>query len=314
VLYAGEEYSFCFNLGFRSIPQSVRISSRTDGGLFLKEIPLQRKTGQGSVSRRWARERIAFLETQCGSGSGPVSEAVETSIQYGVISKYTSYLAQISRKDKNTGRIHTVVVPSALPSLWEDENTGRMPPLMTAAFTTAAPMPMSVPMPMKASRLFGRSTGHANMYAFEEVTEVEDDLAAAVRNAAIRQKADGSLEGGADVVRNTSWFVIGMLLSGRWRPFKNQLKKAARYLLGYKAGKDGLWVAVALRLASEKGLADKRKCAEPLSRLEAGLNEKERGLYTEAGAERWENVFDFKVPGAANREKIAARLLALAVQ
>jgi Ca-activated chloride channel family protein len=98
-----------------------------------------------SLAALWARARIRDLEDRyvvgTGDRSGLEKRIVDTSLRFGVLSRFTAFVAVDQRVVNEGGKVHRVTQPVDLPSGWE-------PPAVQAggfAPTAAAPMARSMP-------------------------------------------------------------------------------------------------------------------------------------------------------------------------
>lgn len=330
LLYTGEAYAFCFNLGFRPIPETITVSGNVEGQAYQRIYTLGHTIDWRGLSKRWAKQRIAYLQEQSADGywkkrDKRTQEIIDTSLQYGVVSAHTAYLTQIERKDKLTGERRSEIIPTALPSLWEESDAymlSRTAPHPPGAFGGAAPSPaFALPIvnshshaanpAKKVSRTMTRhkrysdsadwsDTGPADSFERESMfyeasasvsDNTENELDRIIKTAALGQKADGSTGAAEDAVQNTAYFVIGMLLSGQFAPYRNQIRKAVSWLLANAADSDGVWVALALQLAAAKKMADKKKFTEWADRLAATLSDSDRKTLEQARAGCWHEAF-----------------------
>jgi Ca-activated chloride channel family protein len=98
----------------------------------------------------WARSRLRDLEDRYAVDGGDrlAKEIVDTSLRFGVLCRFTAYVAIDTRVVNEGGEVHRVTQPVELPSGWE----------MAAAYgagmavgAVAPPMAMPAPMAMRAS-------------------------------------------------------------------------------------------------------------------------------------------------------------------
>jgi Ca-activated chloride channel family protein len=125
-----------------------------------------------SLAALWARARIRDLEDRyvvgTGDQSGQEKRIVETSLKFGVLSRFTAFVAVDQRVVNEGGKTHRVTQPVDLPSGWEP------PPMQVAGgFAPQAAMARSMPMYGAAPAAFtsagqsrrradggGRAAGH----------------------------------------------------------------------------------------------------------------------------------------------------------
>jgi Ca-activated chloride channel family protein len=110
------------------------------------------RTESPAVTAQWARAYLRDLEDRYSSGmAGRTLESilVQTSLRFGVLCRFTAYVAIDSRTVAESGAPHRIMQPVELPSGWDDEMLGCAPlfPLRSAT----APMGMgSAATPMAA--------------------------------------------------------------------------------------------------------------------------------------------------------------------
>lgn len=104
-----------------------------------------------SLASVWARAHLRDLEDRYASASSPELEETitATSLRFGVLCRFTAWLAVDSRVVSEGGQSHRIVQPVELPDQWQEPPA----PMMTLAAGYAAPLPMSaqLSMPMDAS-------------------------------------------------------------------------------------------------------------------------------------------------------------------
>ncbi|MEU8385520.1 VIT domain-containing protein [Streptosporangium sp. NPDC048865] len=96
----------------------------------------------------WARARLRALEDRYAAGDRSLeAEIVETSLRYGVLCRFTAFVAVDTRVVAEGGPGHRVIQPVELPSGWESPVVAVAPMMMTSmAFENAAAPPPPAPM------------------------------------------------------------------------------------------------------------------------------------------------------------------------
>ncbi|GAA3010996.1 VIT domain-containing protein [Streptosporangium longisporum] len=126
----------------------------TVGGLDAAGRPWERRVGATTVDAPamrsiWARARLRTLEDRYAAGDRSLeTEIVETSLRYGVLCRFTAFVAVDSQVVAEGGPGHRVIQPVELPRGWA--SPAAAPPMMpmsmaSAAYTGAAP-PSPAPM------------------------------------------------------------------------------------------------------------------------------------------------------------------------
>ena len=130
---------------------SVELTGTTLGDPMKVSVPREAASDASAwLAACWARARIRDLEDQYAAGTHEVeSEIIATSKRFGVLSRFTAYLAvdrsQVANAD---GRLHQVVQPVEQPAGW-DMSIAPPPPMQIASMPVAA-APMAAPMPAQA--------------------------------------------------------------------------------------------------------------------------------------------------------------------
>ncbi|HEV8565665.1 MAG TPA: VIT domain-containing protein [Actinoplanes sp.] len=105
-----------------------------------------------AVTAQWARARIRDLEDRYAAGERDLeSRIVATSLRFGVLSRFTAYVAVDSRVVNENGDTRRVTQPVEMPSGWEvPRDVAGAPPFLLAS--AAAPVPPPAPgQPMRPS-------------------------------------------------------------------------------------------------------------------------------------------------------------------
>ncbi|OLF10423.1 VIT domain-containing protein [Actinophytocola xanthii] len=99
-----------------------------------------------ALSALWARSRIRDLEDRYVSGTGDQSHLekriVETSLGFGVLCRFTAFVAVDERVVNESGQVHRVTQPVDLPSGWEPQA------LFGSNFSASASAPMGRGVPL----------------------------------------------------------------------------------------------------------------------------------------------------------------------
>ncbi|WP_329092853.1 MULTISPECIES: VIT domain-containing protein [unclassified Streptosporangium] len=95
-----------------------------------------------AVRAIWARARLRALEDRYAAGDRSLeAEIVETSLRYGVLCRFTAFVAVDTQVVAEGGPGHRVIQPVELPSGWESPVTAAPMMLTSMAFGSAAPAP-----------------------------------------------------------------------------------------------------------------------------------------------------------------------------
>jgi Ca-activated chloride channel family protein len=97
-------------------------------------------TTDGALRQVWARAIIRDLEDADASDPSDELEQriIDTSLRFGVLSRFTSFLAVDSRTDNTTGELHRIVQPVELVAGWAPP--GPTPAMTHAAASAAVPL------------------------------------------------------------------------------------------------------------------------------------------------------------------------------
>jgi Ca-activated chloride channel family protein len=125
-------------------PLRMRIARDAEGGV---------RAAAPWLAASWARARIRDLEDRYATGErGPLEpEIVALSKRYGVLSRFTAFLA-IDRSEvaNRSGRLAQVVQPVESPAGWENASYGGVQRQSMAMPMKPRPAPASIGMPMSA--------------------------------------------------------------------------------------------------------------------------------------------------------------------
>ncbi|MFF3436745.1 VIT domain-containing protein [Streptosporangium sp. NPDC002721] len=122
-------------------------------GTGLDGSPWERRVAASTVDNPavraiWARARLRALEDRYAAGDRSLeAEIVETSLRYGVLCRFTAFVAVDTQVVAEGGPGHRVIQPVELPSGWESPVVAAAPMMMTSmAFESGAPIPPPAPM------------------------------------------------------------------------------------------------------------------------------------------------------------------------
>ncbi len=137
---------------------TLTVTGRTrDDGEFRTTVRVEQRT-EPSVTAQWARARLRDLEDRYAAGDHDLEQQiVATSLRYGVLCRFTAYVAVDSRVTGDGGELRRVTQPVQIPSGWDVPGDPAMPAMMPMAMTmgsaeAAAPMPQRF-APARAARM-----------------------------------------------------------------------------------------------------------------------------------------------------------------
>ncbi|HET6479310.1 MAG TPA: VIT domain-containing protein [Actinoplanes sp.] len=121
------------------------VTGRTrDDREFRTTIALQQRT-EPAVETQWARARLRDLEDAYAAGDRSLEQRiVATSLRYGVLCRFTAFVAVDSRIVNEGGETRRVTQPVELPDGWESPASAS-PVMMRLASAAAPPMPPAAP-------------------------------------------------------------------------------------------------------------------------------------------------------------------------
>ncbi|OJF11262.1 VIT domain-containing protein [Couchioplanes caeruleus] len=127
-------------------PASVTVHGRTrDDKGFAVQVPAELRE-EPAVTAQWARARLRELEDRYAAGeNGLEKEIVATSLRYGVLCRFTAFVAVDSRVVHEGGERRRVTQPVETPSGWEMADQTVSQPFLIAG--AAAPMPFAAAAP-----------------------------------------------------------------------------------------------------------------------------------------------------------------------
>ncbi len=111
-----------------------------DGGDWSTTVAGQRREAP-AVTARWARAHLRDLEDRYASAPAEdlATRIVDTSLRFGVLCRFTAYVAIDSRVAADGGQLHRVLQPVEAPAGWEERLAAA--PLFHDAAVPAPPMP-----------------------------------------------------------------------------------------------------------------------------------------------------------------------------
>ncbi|RZU54587.1 Ca-activated chloride channel family protein [Krasilnikovia cinnamomea] len=104
---------------------ALTVTGRTrDDGLFTATVPVRRRD-EPAVTAQWARARLRDLEDRYAAGEHELEpQIVSTSLRFGVLCRFTAYVAVDARVVAADGAPRRVTQPVELPSGWASPAAG----------------------------------------------------------------------------------------------------------------------------------------------------------------------------------------------
>ncbi|MGX6607388.1 VIT domain-containing protein, partial [Micromonosporaceae bacterium Da 78-11] len=129
---------------------SLTVTGRTrDDQPFSTTVPVQERA-EPAITAQWARARLRDLEDAYAAGdTGLEQRLVTVSLRYGVLCRFTAFVAVDSRVVNDGGVTRRVTQPVELPSGWESQ-ADVAAPMFLAGGVSAAMMPMAAAPPSPA--------------------------------------------------------------------------------------------------------------------------------------------------------------------
>ncbi|AGZ42665.1 VIT domain-containing protein [Actinoplanes friuliensis] len=125
---------------------SVRGRTRDDQD-FAREVPV-RTTAESAVTAQWARARLRELEDRYATGQRDLEpRIVATSLRFGVLCRFTAFVAVDSRVVNEGGETRRVTQPVESPSGWEPMQDVSAPAFLVAGSASPMPPPAGAPAP-----------------------------------------------------------------------------------------------------------------------------------------------------------------------
>jgi len=124
------------------VPATVTVQGRTrDDTPFHAEVPVERRD-EPAVTAQWARARLRELEDRYAAGDHSLEQQiVATSLRYGVLCRFTAFVAVDSRVVTEGGRPRRVTQPVESPSGWEMFDAAQPAQFLVAGAGAAVPPP-----------------------------------------------------------------------------------------------------------------------------------------------------------------------------
>ncbi|MFI7602943.1 VIT domain-containing protein [Actinoplanes sp. NPDC049681] len=123
-------------------PASVTVRGRRrDDSDFAVEVPVERRD-EPAVTAQWARTRLRELEDWYAAGDHALEpQIVTTSLRYGVLCRFTAFVAVDSRVVNEGGPSRRVTQPVESPSGWDMFDAAQPPSFLAAGAATPLPPP-----------------------------------------------------------------------------------------------------------------------------------------------------------------------------
>ena len=146
---------------------ALTVTGRTRDDEEFRTTVAVRERAEPAITAQWARARLRDLEDRYAAGDRSLEPAiVETSLRYGVLCRFTAYVAVDSRVVTEGGATRRVTQPVELPSGWEMP-VGDPAPAMAFVAGSAAATSLGAPAapmksrfgPVRAAAESGRPTG-----------------------------------------------------------------------------------------------------------------------------------------------------------
>jgi Ca-activated chloride channel homolog len=170
-----------------TVTAAVVTGTTHTGDPYELRVPATRVTSD-ALTPVWARARLRDLEDEYAVGAGGLDELekriVAISLQYGVLCRFTAFVAVDSRVVTDGSGTHRVTQPVELPAGWEPTAIPAAAPMMAPmAMRTAAAMPPPAPA--------GGSIGGATLYSMN-APEAESAAAAVPPFAKLHGRRDAA--------------------------------------------------------------------------------------------------------------------------
>jgi Ca-activated chloride channel homolog len=124
---------------------SFTVTGRTRDDQEFRTTVTVREKEEPAIAAQWARARLRDLEDAYAAGDrGLEARIVATSLKYGVLCRFTAFVAVDSRVVNEGGETRRVTQPVELPSGWEMPESAVAAPAMMR-LSSAAPVPPPAP-------------------------------------------------------------------------------------------------------------------------------------------------------------------------
>jgi len=335
-LYSGEFYQFLYKHPEEKPAGILHFQLSCNG----KEttIPITRpnldnKKGVENLSAWWALEKIRLLESMISPHGHPRSsrlerEIVDLSVQYEVLSTFTSLVAVMPREEKLEGMPTFVKIPVSAPRGWDMDTPCEGAPRYDLACPDvdgfAAPQvrnarhelrcfSKSSSVDMSVASINNSSRPQAMFDFLQEDVSFADPIEEAIRDAALLQNANGSVGQEIDRTRATALFVLGMVESGKaMKKYRRALQKAMQWILDH-AQSHYLLVACVLHLGTTRLALSSDDVANTLQKCQQHMTEEEESVYEQCLKGTFDSLWKLLIPSddwdKNNPDEIALHLL-----
>jgi Ca-activated chloride channel family protein len=117
---------------------TMTVTGRTRDGAGFRSTATVERRDEPAVAAQWARARLRDLEDRYAAGERDLEKPiVETSLRFGVLCRFTAFVAVDSRVVNDSGQNRRVTQPVELPSGWEISAD----PAPQVLLASAAPVP-----------------------------------------------------------------------------------------------------------------------------------------------------------------------------
>jgi Ca-activated chloride channel family protein len=125
---------------------TLTVRGRTrDDKEFVRQVPV-RDSSEPAVTAQWARARLRELEDRYLTGRQELEQSiVATSLRYGVLCRFTAYVAVDSRVVTEQGEVRRVTQPVESPSGWDLFEPPAAPGMVLASMSPPMPPPVAAP-------------------------------------------------------------------------------------------------------------------------------------------------------------------------
>jgi Ca-activated chloride channel family protein len=125
---------------------TLTVTGRTRDDEEFRTTVAVRERAEPAITAQWARARLRDLEDRYAAGERTLEKSiVDTSLRFGVLCRFTAYVAVDSRVVNENGETRRVTQPVDLPSGWETPLGDPAPPMAFVAGSAAAAMPLAAP-------------------------------------------------------------------------------------------------------------------------------------------------------------------------
>ena len=127
---------------------SLTVTGRTRDDREFRTTVEVRERAEPAITAQWARARLRDLEDAYAAGDhGLEQRIVGTSLRFGVLCRFTAFVAVDSRVVNEGGETRRVTQPVELPSGWATPDSADAAPAMFKLASAVPPMPPSAPAP-----------------------------------------------------------------------------------------------------------------------------------------------------------------------